>query len=66
MADGSRITRAEALERRRREIVEGALADAALMEAVREGIAAVERGDPRIPFRVLREELQRRHLDTNA
>ena len=52
-------SRDEVLERRRREIVEGALADTTLMEAVREGIAACERGEPAMPFRQLRDELRR-------
>ena len=58
--------REEALRRRAREVVEGALADAGFMEAVREGIAAAERGDPRIPFRQLRDEWQRRRSNSGV
>ncbi len=50
----------EALERRSKDIVERAHANDELMNATREGVAAVLRGEKGVPLREVQEEARRR------
>lgn len=49
----------DALDRRGREIVERALANEELMEATREGVQAVLRGEKGVPYARVKEEARR-------
>lgn len=51
----------EALDRRSKDIVERALANDELMNATREGIASVLRGEKGVPPREVQEKARQRH-----